>query len=1305
MATLVLAAAGSALGGAVGGSVAGLTSMVLGKAIGATVGSMIDQRVMGLGAEPVETGRVDRFRIMGSSEGAGLPRAYGRMRLAGQIIWSSRFLETFSEDRVGGKGGGGGQTVREFSYSVSLAIALCEGEILRIGRIWADGQVVDQKGLVLRLHRGEEDQLPDPVISAVEGADRAPAYRGTAYVVLENLDLTPFGNRIPQFNFEVFRRPSKMIPGLPASPFEQVRGVALVPGSGEYSLATEPVYLERGKGRGEYLNIHNDLGEPDINVSLDHLSCELPAAQSVSLVVSWFGDDLRCGRCLLQPAVEQKEQDVEEMPWRVAGAGRSRAKSVSRLDGHPMFGGTPTDQSVVQAVQQIRGRGKSVMFYPFVLMDIPLENGLEDPWSDASKQPAVPWRGRITLSRAPGRPGSPDKTSGATDEVRAFFGSATPGDFRRTEGRVEYDGAEEWSYRRFILHYAHLCVVAGGVDSFCIGSELRGLTQIRDGASSYPAVRELIRLAGDVKAILGPEAKVGYAADWSEYFGHQPADASGDAIFNLDPLWADPAIDFIGIDNYMPLSDWRDEPGHLDAAAGSIYDLDYLTANVAGGEGFDWYYPDDAARRRQDRSPISDGAYGEHWIFRYKDLIGWWSNHHENRIAGSKSGERTEWRPGLKPIWFTELGCPAVDKGTNQPNVFFDPKSSESFLPHGSNGARDDFIQHRYLQATFAHWEKAENNPTSSVYGGRMVDMSRAHVWAWDARPWPDFPARIETWVDGVNYARGHWLNGRVSSPTVADVVGEICVRTDVYELDLRHLYGSVAGYAVDGVETARQSLQPLMLAYGLDAHSDAGKLKFQSRDGTVRTELDELRFVFEEGNPAIVRTRGPTVETAGRLSVSFILADNDYQPGSADVSNPSAVEPSTAISSLSLVLSRGEAQSIVERWMGEANVGRDSIRFTLPPSDLRLGSGDVFSLGPAAEGELYRIDRIEEAGYRTIEAVRIETATYDTGPIEKALPNFPTLAAPSKVYARFLDLPLLSGREIEHTPRVAVAKSPWAGPVAIYSATQDSGYTLTAEALRPTVLGETLEVLEPAVSGIWMRSSLLVKIEYGILQSGVELDVLSGKNSAALRLGPTDQWEVLQFRRAELVSNGVYRLHDLLRGQAGTEWLATSELSAGAEFVLLDGAPVQLDYPSSHRGIERHYRIGASGRSYDDLSFLHFAEAFAGVGLRPYAPVHLRTSRVADGAVLVSWIRRSRVDGDSWAGEDIPLGEDREMYRIRVWSEGLRLRETDVATPSFTYSLEAWERDGSPSHLGFDVAQVSTRFGPGPFQRIAFDV
>ena len=40
--------------------------------------------------------------------------------------------------------------------------------------------------------------------------------------------------------------------------------------------------------------------------------------------------------------------------------------------------------------------------------------------------------------------------------------------------------------------------------------------------------------------------KIGYAADWSEYNNHQLG--GGALLFNLDPLWSDANIDFIGID-------------------------------------------------------------------------------------------------------------------------------------------------------------------------------------------------------------------------------------------------------------------------------------------------------------------------------------------------------------------------------------------------------------------------------------------------------------------------------------------------------------------------------------------------------------------------------------------------------------------------------------------------------------------------------------------------------------------------------------------------------------------------------------
>jgi hypothetical protein len=129
------------------------------------------------------------------------------------------------------------------------------------------------------------------------------------------------------------------------------------------------------------------------------------------------------------------------------------------------------------------------------------------------------------------------------------------------------------------------------------------VTQVRDAVASYPGVAQLADLAADVRAILGPDSKLSYAADWSEYIGHHPQDGSGDVFFHLDPLWADDAIDFVGIDNYMPLADWRDGLDHLDAESfDAITDRDYLRSNIEGGEGYDWLYTSAAGAAAGHRS-------------------------------------------------------------------------------------------------------------------------------------------------------------------------------------------------------------------------------------------------------------------------------------------------------------------------------------------------------------------------------------------------------------------------------------------------------------------------------------------------------------------------------------------------------------------------------------------------------------------------------------------------------------------------------------------------------------------------------
>ncbi|RMH44568.1 MAG: host specificity protein [Alphaproteobacteria bacterium] len=959
---------------------------------------------------------------------------------------------------------------------------------------------------------------------------------------------------------------------------------------------------------------------------------------------------------------------------------------------------------MIEAIRHLNDAGLRVMFYPFVLMTQQAGNGLSDPWG-AAEQPALPWRGRITGSVAPGRDGTVDGTSAADAEVAAFFGAAAPGDFVTTGERIDYVGPAEWSYRRFVLHYAHLFKLAGGQGAFCIGSELRGLTQLRGAGGTFPAVAALRALAADVRQILGPDVRIGYAADWSEYFGYRPPDGSGDVLFNLDPLWADAEIDFIGIDNYMPLSDWREGFEHLDAGWGSIHDLEYLKSNIEGGEGYDWYYATEDARQRQVRTPIRDEAYGEDWVFRYKDIRNWWQNPHHERIGGVRSPSPTAWVPGSKPIWFTEIGCPAVDKGTNAPNRFLDLRSSESGLPPFSTGRRDDLIQAQYLRAVMDYWSDAAVNPVSAVYGGPMVDTSRIFVWAWDARPHPAFPALSDTWSDGQNYYRGHWLNGRTGAVPLSATVAEICRQAGVQAVDTSGLHGLVRGYRIERAESARASLQPLVLAYGFEAVERDGTLVFKPRDRTAAVVVTPDGLAVDtDGTAGVTRTRAASAETTGRLRVSHVEADGDYRTRVAEALSVTGDTEAVSESELPLALTDSEARAVAERWLADARIARDTVTLALPPSATEVEPGALIAFDDAPE-RLYRVERMEDAGLRRVEASRVEPATIeprDSG--EDAIVMRP-FAPPVPVLPVFLDLPLIIGDEVPHAPHLAVAARPWPGSVAVWDSATDADYKANVRVGQPARIGITGSVMPPGRPGVWQRGPRLLVRLNGTLSAADEAAVLAGANIAAIGDGSPENWELFQFTGATLVADGLWELSGFLRGQAGTEGAAADGWPKGSTFVLLDGAPVQIALAPTARGLQRHYRIGPANRGYDDPSFVHRVEAFRGIGLRPYAPCHLRLSRLPGGDLAFSWIRRTRIDGDGWDAPDVPLGEETEAYQLRLERDGTLLREVIVTTPNWTYDTGLQLADGAAGAMSLSVAQISARFGPGPATRISFDV
>lgn len=490
MATLLLQSAGAALGGLIGGPF----GAIAGRALGAVAGGLVDQKLFGQKPR-ASSPRPRGLEGLGSSEGAGLPRVYGKARLGGQIIWATRFEAVSRKVRTKGAagGGGGGAKGRETTYYANLAIALCEGQIARVRRIWADGREIETPRLNMRVYQGTKDQNADPLIIAKEGSDNAPSYRGVAYVVIEKLDLTPYGNRIPQLSFEVLAPCG----GLGS----HVRAINLIPGAGEFAYEPASITSAAGQGAQRQENTHILHAPSDWHAALDDLEALCPNLKRVQLVVTWFGDDLRAGHCTVRPKVEAASKTTTGGLWQVSGIVREQASVVSTINDRPSYGGTPSDASVIRAIQDLKARGFEVILYPFIMMDIAAGNALPNPYTGTNGQSAYPWRGEITCYPARGVVGSVESTAAADTQVASFFGNVATSAFNAS-GTTVACTSSEWSMRRQILHYAKLAVLAGGVDGIIIGTEMVGLTRVRGAGGVYPATSHWMTLASDVRAIL-----------------------------------------------------------------------------------------------------------------------------------------------------------------------------------------------------------------------------------------------------------------------------------------------------------------------------------------------------------------------------------------------------------------------------------------------------------------------------------------------------------------------------------------------------------------------------------------------------------------------------------------------------------------------------------------------------------------------------------------------------------------------------------------------------------------------------------
>lgn len=247
----------------------------------------------------------------------------------------------------------------------------------------------------------------------------------------------------------------------------------------------------------------------------------------------------------------------------------------------------------------------------------------------------------------------------------------------------------------------------------------------------------------------------------------------------------------------------------------------------------------------------------------------------------------------------------------------------------------------------------------------------------------------------------------------------------------------------------------------------------------------------------------------------------------------------------------------------------------------------------------------------------------------------------------------------------------------------------------RRAIVGETLDVLGPGVTSRFDHvNALTIRLVGGALSSLDDARALSGVQTLAVG-GPDGQWEVLSFANATLIDTGIWRISRLVRGLGGQDELSTRTLSAGAPVILLDEAVIPLVFDPAFIGDEQTYRFYDASGDYADELAVEVTAPVRDIAMKPYSPVHPRARRIP-GGVAINFIRRGRVDADGWGLTEIPLGEDREEYRLEIMDGSVVKRAVNSTITQFLYTDEITDFGAPQTILRLRIAQVSATAGHG---------
>ena len=536
---------------------------------------------------------------------------------------------------------------------------------------------------------------------------------------------------------------------------------------------------------------------------------------------------------------------------------------------------------------------------------------------------------------------------------------------------------------------------------------------------------------------------------------------------------------------------------------------------------------------------------------------------------------------------------------------------------------------------------------------------------------------------------------------SAAAVVADLCERTGApYDADA--IVGDMMnGFIVNQQTSARSYIETLMAAHFFDGFEDSGVITFRKQTTVTAGIYDESALVVTDGADAKLDgfrvKRSQEHDISKTVNIGYFDVDREFEPSIQTASRYTSANQSETTINLPMVLGSRKAAQIADRILRNAWLQRETVSFALPITEIGLRPTDRVILNVDGISNLVKITSInyQLAGVLSCEGViesldgLTDAANYTdyqsqaTGVNGIFTPSDPTPPA-TPLIGYWLDLPLLKDFQAANGVYVAAGTTGRFAGGALYLS-QDGGVDYFAvadlpEAITGVAVSELKAPLHPFI--VDRASVLRVQLDKAsnALSSITTLSALTRNQNVAL-IGE----ELIIFETATLVQPGVYELTGLHRGIRGTDHASASH-TAYERFVLLSGVAQRIELENTYLGLSAQAKFVQDRASLDEVEAK--TVQYVGNAYKPYSVANLAASQISPGDWRLTWIRRTRLDGEWRDGADVPLAEQSEAYLIEILDGDELLQSIETTSPLAVITAEP----GNTAR----VFQISTTVGRG---------